>query len=69
MTFFGVVMVATQDSEAPAHLCQVLVVDQRIGPDNGAGAGNTTLDIDMCDEFLYSKNCYNLNHVMIIWIK
>ena len=58
--FFGVVMVATQDSEAP--------VDQRIGPDNGAGAGNTALDIDMCDELLYSKNCYNLNHVMIIWI-
>ena len=53
-------MVATQDSEAP--------VDQRIGPDNGAGAGNTALDIDMCDVFLYSKNCYNLNHVMIIWI-
>lgn len=48
-------MALTQASEAPAHLCQVLAVDQRIGPDNGARAGNTTLDMTCVTSFCIQK--------------
>ena len=42
-------------SEAPAHLSQVPAVDQRTGPANSTGAGNITLDTDMCDARIRSK--------------
>ena len=48
-------MALTQASEAPAHLCHVLAVDQRIGPDNGARAGNTTLDMTCVTSFCIQK--------------
>ena len=54
-------------SEAPAHLSQVPAVDQRTGPANSTGAGNITLDTDMCDARIRSKNCYKLNHVLTLW--